>query len=100
MRKKELNRRLKGVVVDVERTDDTRDFHGEKWRKYVYTVELLSFSKRTKQRQIPDSIKGKRVKLVRYAYYDWHYKIGMKKTLTAEETAAVLKRKPIETAFW
>jgi len=95
-----LSGRLQGVVIGVERTNEKRDFRNKKWRKCVYTIELLSFSKRTKQRQIPDLIQEKKVKLVRYACYDWHYKIGTKKTLTIEETIAVLKGKSTETVFW
>ena len=94
-------RKLQGKVLDIERTGETiTDEYGEKWEKCIFTVELMNFSKRTPDEKIPEGIKGKKVKLVRYCCYDWHYKIGVKKTLEPDETEAVLSGKPTETVYW
>jgi len=94
-------RKLQGKVLDIERTGETiTDEYGEKWEKCIFTVELMSFSKRTPDEKIPEGIKGKKVKLVRYCCYDWHYKLGVKKTLEPDETEAVLSGKPTETVYW
>jgi len=69
-------RKLQGRVLDIERTGETiTDEYGEKWEKCIFTVELTNFSKRTPNERIPEEIKGKKVKLVRYCCYDWHYKL-------------------------
>ncbi|RJS92023.1 hypothetical protein CW705_03270 [Candidatus Bathyarchaeota archaeon] len=94
-------RKLQGKVVEIERTGETfTDEYGEKWEKCIFTVELTNFSKRTPDEKLPGDLKGKRVKLVRYCCYDWHYKIGVRKTLEPDETEAVLSGKPTETVYW
>jgi len=94
-------RKLQGVVLDIERTGETiTDEEGEKWEKCIFTVELTKFSKRTPNEMIPENLKGKRVKIVRYCCFDWHYKLGVTKTLELEETEAVLNGKPSETVYW
>jgi len=94
-------RKLQGWVLDIERTGETvTDEYGEQWEKCIFTVELTNFSKRTSDERIPEKIKGKKVKLVRYCCYDWHYKLGVRKTLEPDETEAVLSGKPTETVYW
>ena len=94
-------RKLQGVVLDIERTGETiTDEEGEKWEKCIFTVELTKFSKRTPNEMIPENLKGKRVKIVRYCCFDWHYKLGVTKTLEPEETEAVLNGKPSVTVYW
>ncbi|MBS7607338.1 MAG: hypothetical protein QW502_02920 [Candidatus Bathyarchaeia archaeon] len=94
-------RKLQGIAIDVERTGEyTVDDEGEKWEKCIFTIELTGFSKRTPNETLPEDLRGKRVKIVRYCLYDWHYKLGIKKTLEPDETEAVLSGKPTETVFW
>ncbi len=94
-------RKLQGIVTDVEKTGEAMtDKDGIKWEKCVFNVELTNFSRRTLEEVIPTKTKGKKVKLIRYCAFDWHYKIGAKKTLEPEETEAVLKGKPIKTVYW
>ncbi|HIE18887.1 TPA: hypothetical protein EYP75_04085 [Candidatus Bathyarchaeota archaeon] len=94
-------RKLQGRVLEIKRTGETvTDKHGEKWEKCIFTVELTNFSKRTPDEKIPEEIKGKKVRIVRYCCYDWHYKIGVRKTLEPDETEAVLSGKPTGTVYW
>lgn len=94
-------RKLQGKVISIERTGEyITDEEGEKWEKCIFTIELTGFSKRTPNEKIPEEIKGKKVKLVRYCCFDWHYKIGVIKTLEPDETEAVLSGKPTKTVFW
>ena len=94
-------RKLQGKVIDIERTGEfTIDEEGNKWEKCIFTVELTNFSKRTPNEAMPKEIKGKKVKVVRYCCFDWHYKIGVRKTLEPDETEAVLLGKPTKTVFW
>ena len=94
-------RKLQGIVIDVERTGEyITDEEGEKWEKCIFTIELTGFSKRTPNEVLPENLKGKHVKLVRYCLYDWHYKLGVRKTLDPDETEAVLSNKPTDTVFW
>jgi hypothetical protein len=94
-------RKLQGRVIDVKKTGEyITDEEGNKWEKCVFTIELTGFSKRTPTEKIPEEIKGKKVKLVRYCCFDWHYKLGVRKTLEPEETEAVLVGKPIKTVYW
>lgn len=84
-------RKLQGRVVDVEKTGEIRpDEEGNEWEKCIFTVELTGFSKRTSEEVLPSHLKGKKVKLVRYCCFDWHYKIGVRKTLEPDETEAAL----------
>lgn len=93
-------KKIQGIVVEAKPIDESRKFEGQEWRKYIFTLDKLKFSKRVKKERLPASLKGKKVKLIRYTLYDWHNKIGTKKTLTIEETNAVLNGNPIETVFW
>jgi hypothetical protein len=92
-------KRLRGKVVEIEPTDNTKVINGEEWRRVIFTLGELQFSKRVKE-DIPESLKDRKVKLVRYTLYDWHNLVGVKKTFTVEETVAVLNSKPKETVFW
>lgn len=94
-------RKLQGIAIDVERTGEyTVDDEGEKWEKCIFTIELTGFSKRTPNETLREDLRGKRVKVVRYCLYDWHYKLGVRKTLEPDETEAVLSGKLTKTVFW
>jgi len=94
-------RKLQGTVLNAEKTGDTiADEDGDKWEKCVFTIELTNFSKRSPDEIIPETLKGKRVKILRYCCFDWHYKLGVKKTLTIDETGAILANKPTKTVYW
>ena len=94
-------RKLQGIVVDIEKTgESTTDEEGNKWEKCIFIVELTDFSKRTPKELLPDNIRVKKVKLVRFCCFDWHYKLGIKKTLDSNETEDVLMGKQTETVFW
>jgi hypothetical protein len=94
------DRRLKGRVIKVEKTGETITKEGETWEKCVFTLEVTRFSKRTPHEVVPDSLKGKKIKLVRHCLYDWHYRLGVEKTLSPEETESFLQGKPSSTVFW
>lgn len=94
-------RKLQGNVLSIEKTGETFiDEDGNRWEKCIFTVELTGFSKRTPEEKLPEELKGRRVKLIRWCCFDWHYKLGVRKTLEPDETEAVLKGIPIETVFW
>ncbi len=94
-------RKLQGRVIDIERTGKfITDEAGLRWERCIFTIELTGFSRRTPDEVIPEGIKGKKVKLVRYCCFNWHYKLGVRKTLESHETEAVLSGKPTETVFW
>ena len=94
-------RRLQGKVLDIEKTGDfVLDEEGERWEKCIFTVKLSNFSKRTPEETVPEKLKGKKVKIVRYCCFDWHYKLGVRKTLDPDETEAVLKGSPTKTVYW
>jgi hypothetical protein len=95
-----MMRKLQGKVQDINKTGEFIEKDDEKWEKCIFTVELEKFSKRTPEEIIPEKLKGKRVKLVRYCCFDWHYKIGIMKTLEPDETEAVLNGKTIKTVYW
>ncbi|MEM2083684.1 MAG: hypothetical protein QXY18_06620 [Nitrososphaerota archaeon] len=93
--------RLQGIVLSIDKTGEKKiDEEGNEWEKCIFTLELTNFSKRTPELSVPEEIKGKKIKLVRYCCFDWHYKIGIRKTLDPEETEAVLKNKKTETVYW
>ncbi|MEM3028150.1 MAG: hypothetical protein QW220_05445 [Candidatus Bathyarchaeia archaeon] len=93
--------RLQGIVKEIERTGEFfQDEDGNKWEKCIFTLELTGFSKRTPDKIPPRELLGKRVKVIRYACFDWHFKLGVRKTLEPDETEAVLKGERIETVFW
>ena len=94
-------RKLQGKVINIERTGEyVRDEEGNRWEKCVFTIELTNFSRRTPDEVIPEGIRGKKVKVIRYCCFDWHYKLGVRKTLEPEETEAVLEGKSTETVFY
>jgi hypothetical protein len=94
-------RKLQGKVIDIEKTGEyMTDEEGSKWEKCIFDIEITNFSKRTPDEVVPDEIRGKRVKLVRYCCFDWHYKLGVRKTLEPDETEALLARKPKQTVYW
>jgi hypothetical protein len=91
---------LKGRVIAVEKTGETVTREGETWEKCLFTLEVTRFSKRTPDEVVPDSLKGKRIKIVRHCFYNWHYRLGVEKTLSPEETDGLLRGKPSSTIFW
>ena len=93
-------KRLKGKVLAVEKTTEIENRGGEKWVKCIFTLRLIGFSRKLPDELIPQSMKAKEIKLVRYCLYDWHYKLGTEKTLEPEETAAILAGNPTKTVFW
>ena len=94
-------RKLQGKVIDIEKTGESKtDDEGLNWEKCIFTLEITNFSKRTPDEVVPDEIEGKKVKLVRYCCFDWHYKLGVRKTLEPDETEAVLAGKPEKTVYW
>jgi len=84
-------RKLKGKVTAVEKTGETIKKDGENWEKCIFTLELTGLSEDGLQKQIPASLKGKRVKITRYCFYNWHFMLGIKKTIEPEETEAIFK---------
>ena len=87
--------KLQGRVLNIEKTGEKRrDEDGNLWEKCVLTVELIGFSKRTPSEVILPELKGGKVKLVRWCCFDWHYELGVRKTLELDETEAVIKGKP------
>jgi len=94
-------RKLQGIVESIERTSEKiKDEEGLEWEKVIYTVRLTGFSKRTPDEKLPEHLKDMRVKLVRYACFDWHFKIGVRKTLEPDETEAVLSGVKTDTVYW
>jgi hypothetical protein len=92
--------RLKGRIIAIEKTGETRMRDGETWEKCIFTLEVTRFSKRTPKEVVPNWLKGKKVKLVRYCIYDWHYRLGVEKTLDARETDSLLRKQPSSTISW
>jgi hypothetical protein len=93
-------RKLQGTVTNIQKTGESTNEEGNKWEKCVFTIELTNFSKRTPNEVLPSNIKGKKVKLVRFCCFDWHYKLGAKKTLDPDETEAVLAGKQTGVVYW
>ncbi|MBS7645798.1 MAG: hypothetical protein QW569_04650 [Candidatus Bathyarchaeia archaeon] len=94
-------RKLRGTVLNVERTGESKiDEDGLRWDRCVFTVRIEGFSKRTPDERLPPGLAGKEVKVVRWCCFDWHYKVGVKKTLEPDETEAVLEGKPTPTVYW
>ncbi|RLF01459.1 MAG: hypothetical protein DRJ59_06005 [Thermoprotei archaeon] len=82
---------LRGIVRKIEKTgESTVDEEGTTWEKCIFHIELTSFSKRTKE-EMPENLKGKIVKVIRWCAFDWHYRTNVPATLTPEETERVLK---------
>jgi len=91
-------RKLQGVVEKIEKTGERKgDEKGTTWEKCVFVVRLKGFSKRTPKEKIPTHLVGKKVKLIRWCAYDWHYRLGVRKTLEPDETETILMEKPTDT---
>lgn len=90
---------LQGKVLSVEKTGEKRTEGGEEWEKCIFDLELTGFSKRTPDEKLPAETEGRRVKLIRWCCHDWHYKIGVRKTLEQDETEAVLRGEKSTTVF-
>jgi len=97
---KASDRRLKGRVVAVEKTGKTVRREGETWEKCIFKLEITRFSKRTPEEVMPLHLGGKMVKVIRYCLYDWHYRLGIEKTLSPEETESLLRGKRTSTITW
>jgi len=94
-------RKLQGIVKSVERKGEKfTDEDGNVWEKTIFTLGLTGFSKRTPEEILPAELEGKEVKLVRYACFDWHFKLGVRKTLEPDETEAVLRGEKTATVYW
>ncbi len=94
-------RMLQGTVFGVEKTGEKKkDEEGNVWEKCIFSLELTGFSKRTPDEVASSALKGKKIKLVRWCCFDWHYKKGVRKTLESDETEAVLKGKPTGSVYW
>lgn len=93
-------RRLQGRVLEIEKTGEKKkDEEGNEWERCVFTLELVGFSKRTPQEVLADKMRGMRVKLIRWCCFEWHYKLGVRKTLDVDETEAVLGGRPSNTVY-
>lgn len=92
---------LQDKVLSIKKTGEKkRDEGGNLWEKCVFTVELTGFSKRTPDEAIPPELRGREVKIVRWCCLDWHYKLGVRKTLEQDETEAAIEGKPSATVYW
>ncbi len=101
MASKQKIRVLQGTVLSIEKTGEKKkDEEGNVWEKCIFSLELTGFSKRTPHEELPSELKSKKIKLVRWCCFDWHYKTGVRKTLEPEETEAVLKNKPLDSVYW
>ena len=94
-----VGRKLKGRVLEVQRTGEKILRGGENWEKCIFTLELTRFSGRDAM-PIPSLLRGKVIKLVRFCLYNWHFEKGVEKTLESEETVAVIDGKPTQTVYW
>jgi len=98
---KEETRKLQGIVLDIEKTGDKKkDKEGNLWERCIFNLELSGFSKRTPKEVMPSKLRGKKVKLVRWCCFDWHCKLGVRKTLEPDETDAVMKGEPTASVYW
>lgn len=94
-------RKLQGIVISVDKTEETQvDHEGQRWQKCIFTLELERFSNRTPEERVPPDLEGKKVKIVRWCYFDWHYKTGVRKTLEADETEDVIAGRPTASVYW
>ena len=93
--------RLQCRAVEVDESNDIyEDTDGKVWKKCTFTAEITHFSKRTPSLAVPAAINGKKVKLVRWCSEEWHYRVPVQRTLTRDETEAVLKDRPTTTIIW
>jgi len=88
---KDKRRRLQGMVKEIIKTGEKKvDDEGNEWEKCIFIIELTGFSKRTPNEVLPQALKRAKVKVIRWCCFDWHYKVGVRATLTPEETERVL----------
>lgn len=91
---RDLRPRLQGIVVSITRTGEKKtDSEGNVWEKCIFEVKLTGFSKRTPDKQLPRNLRNAQVRIIRWCCFDWHYKIGVRVTLTPNETQKVLSGK-------
>ncbi|MFB0559956.1 MAG: hypothetical protein ACETWM_01805 [Candidatus Lokiarchaeia archaeon] len=101
MSSKQEIRMLQGTVLDIEKTGEKKeDEEGNLWEKCIFSLELTGFSKRTPKEVVPSGLESKKVKLVRWCTFDWHYKTGVRKTLEPDETEAVIQGEPTDSIYW
>lgn len=82
---------LRGIVRKMERSGEkVVDENGVVWEKCVFHIEITGFSKRVKER-LPEHLRGKVVRVVRWCAFDWHYKLNVPATLTPRETESILE---------
>ena len=81
-------------MVSVVKTGEFReDEEGGRWRKCIFTIELRGFAGRARGGELPAELREARVRVVRWCCLDWHFRMGVRATLTPEETEAVLRGK-------
>jgi len=91
VRLRDTRRRLQGIVREVIKTGEKKvDEEGNEWERCIFVVELTGFSKRTPNEVLPEELRGAKVRVVRWCCFDWHYRTGVRATLTPEETERVL----------
>ena len=84
--------KLRGTILSIERTaEKKKDNEGVIWEKCIFEVEVDGLSKRANNRDLLKKVMGKKVKVVRWCAFDWHYKIGSKITLELEEVKPLLE---------
>ncbi len=95
MNKIDKRPRLIGAVSKIEKTGEkVKDNEGFEWEKCVFTLSLKNYSRRTPELELDSRLIGKEVKIIRYCLHDWHYKLGVNKTLLdCKETQEVLSNK-------
>ena len=91
--------KIKGKTIEIQRTGEVVKRGDENWEKCIFTLELTRLTTSSTER-FPPVLKGKIIRIVRYCLYDWHYKLGVEKTLEPEETKAVIDGKPTENIYW
>lgn len=91
--------KLKGKTIEIQRTGEVVKRGDENWEKCILTLELTRFAADSTE-QFPPALKGKIIRIVRYCFYDWHYKTGVERTLEPGETKAVIDGKPTASVYW
>jgi len=85
--------RLRGTILNIERTaEKKKDDEGIVWEKCIFDVKIDGLSKGAdNNKALLKKVIGKKVKVVRWCAFDWHYKIGSKITLEPEEVKSFLE---------
>ncbi|OYT31575.1 MAG: hypothetical protein B6U94_02755 [Thermofilum sp. ex4484_79] len=87
-----LKKKIRGIVTGIERTGEFKvDENNVRWEKCILTVRLKGFSKRTPDLELPEHLKDREVKIVRWCAFEWHYQVNVPITLTFDETEKILK---------